>query len=100
MVFNRRVRAILLIVAVCVTMAMFFAGTEAKAQGGNYYYGGDGCVSPTQLYPCPMQVPPVVGYTYITYQPLNPHEMMYCHARVYVTDHYNALPTRTKVLWW
>jgi hypothetical protein len=36
-----------------------------------------------QLYVAPTDVPPVVGHTYITYQPLMPHELLYQHHHTY-----------------
>lgn len=49
----------------------------------NYYVpptcGGVGA----ELYLSPRPVPPHVGHTYITYQPLMPHEFMYHHHRTY-----------------
>lgn len=49
----------------------------------NYYVpptcGGLGA----ELYLSPRPVPPHVGHTYITYQPLMPHEFMYHHHRTY-----------------
>lgn len=49
----------------------------------NYYIpGGPGGV-PGALYLAPRPVPPVVGHTYYTYQPLLPHEYMYQHQRRY-----------------
>ena len=51
------------------------------------------------LYPCPRPVPPFVGYTFITYQPLAPHEFLYKHARHYTTFHDDAPRTRTNVRW-
>ena len=49
----------------------------------NYYLppncGGVGA----QLYISPRPVPPIAGHTYITYQPLMPHEFTYCHDRTY-----------------
>ncbi len=53
-----------------------------------------------KLYPCPRPVPPRVGLTYVTYQPLMPHEFLYRHRRVYKTRHFNAPRTRTRVHWW
>ena len=66
----------------------------------NYY------VSPTcggrgaQLYVAPHPVPPVVGHTYFTYQPLMPHEFLYKHHRSY-HRYYNEGRgfTRTSVRW-
>jgi hypothetical protein len=40
-----------------------------------------------------------VGHTYVTYQPLMPHEFLYKHHRVYKTKHADAPRTRTSV-WW
>jgi len=49
----------------------------------NYYVpGGPGGV-PTAMYLAPRPVPPLVGHTYFTYQPLMPHEYMYQHQRRY-----------------
>ncbi len=49
----------------------------------NYYVpptcGGVGA----ELYISPRPVPPHAGHTYITYQPLYPHEFMYHHHRTY-----------------
>lgn len=49
----------------------------------NYYVpptcGGVGA----ELYLSPRPVPPHVGHTYITYQPLYPHEFLYHHHRSY-----------------
>lgn len=41
--------------------------------------GGGGA----QLYVSPQPVPASVGHTYITYQPLLPHEMLYAHQHYY-----------------
>ena len=59
---------------------------------------GPGSVG-AQLYPCPRPTPPLVGHTYITYQPLMPQEFLYRHGRVYTTRHEDAPPTRTSVRW-
>ena len=54
-----------------------------------------------QMYLAPQPVPPHVGYTYYTYQPLMPHEMLYRHQRTY-HRYYNEGRgmTRTSVRWW
>jgi hypothetical protein len=54
-----------------------------------------------ELYPCPLPTPPLVGHTYITYQPLLPQEFMYRHHRCYYRDNgpYAGV-TRTYVCWW
>lgn len=67
----------------------------------NYYVpptcGGLGA----QLYVAPLPVPPHVGHTYYTYQPLMPHEFLYKHHRTYhrYYDDGRGL-TRTSVRWW
>jgi hypothetical protein len=52
-----------------------------------------------QLYLSPLPTPPYVGHTYITYQPLLPHEFLYEHHRVYHTEHPNGTWTTTHVKW-
>ena len=66
----------------------------------NYY------VPPTfgmgaSLYLSPGPVPAHVGHTYITYQPLMPHEFMYPHHRTYYR-YYNGGRglNRTHVAWY
>lgn len=56
---------------------------------------------PTQLYIAPRPVPPSVGHTYYTYQPLMPHEFTYPHSRTY-RAYYDCGRgmTRTKVHWY
>ena len=53
------------------------------------------------IYPAPLPVPPHVGHTYYTYQPLMPHEFLYKHHRTYhrYYDEGRGL-TRTSVRWW
>ncbi|NLF07429.1 MAG: hypothetical protein GX594_05550 [Pirellulaceae bacterium] len=66
----------------------------------NYYSPAVGYESVgARMYPCPRPVPPRVGHTYFTYQPLMPHEFLYRHARVYKTIHSDAPNTRTRVRW-
>ena len=66
----------------------------------NYYAspGGEGGVT-AALYPSPRPVPPLVGHTYITYEPLAPHEFLYEHHRVYKRDFPDGSRTRTRVKW-
>ena len=54
-----------------------------------------------QAYLAPQPVPPLVGHTYYTYQPLMPHELLYKHHRSY-HRYYNEGRglTRTSVTWW
>lgn len=56
---------------------------------------------PAQLYIAPRPVPPLVGHTYYTYQPLMPHEFTYPHTRTY-RNYYDSGRgmTRTKVQWY
>lgn len=62
----------------------------------NYYVPGN---PPAQMYLSPRPTPPLVGHTYITYQPLYPHEYLYHHSRSYYGyDGVHCLPVnRTKV---
>ena len=67
----------------------------------NYYAPGVNGGPPAQLYISPRPTPPLVGHTYITYQPLVPHEMLYPHKRTYYRcDSAHRLPVnRTTVRW-
>ena len=66
----------------------------------NYYVPPGPCGGvPAQLYLCPRPTPPMVGHTYVTYQPLMPHEFLYQHQRVYVRQNPGAGWTVTKVHW-
>ena len=49
----------------------------------NHYVGNNCGGMGAQLYLSPRPVPQFVGNTYITYQPLMPHEFMYPHSRTY-----------------
>jgi len=101
---------ILALVGTAVVLAVWGFVTPAQAQwirhstSGDLFYNyyvppvGGGSVG-AQMYPCPRPTPPLVGHTYITYQPLMPHEFLYKHARVYWTKHDDAPPTRTSVIW-
>lgn len=67
----------------------------------NYYVpahpaGGVGAA----MYISPLPTPPLVGHTYITYQALYPHEMLYKHRRHYYRYHPGSGYTKTKVRWW
>jgi hypothetical protein len=106
-------KAILPLAAVIVFAAC--SASQAKAQDYcrpwkpdlfyNFYVSGTPCpdngLVPAQLYVSPRPTPPLVGHTYITYQPLLPHEFLYRHDRCYLTWH--GTPgglTCTKVCWW
>ena len=75
-------------------------GAHVTFQNGYGYYvqPGPGPLG-AQLYPCPRPTPPLVGHTYITYQPLAPHEFLYKHYRTYKVHHEGDRPTRVFVLW-
>jgi hypothetical protein len=64
----------------------------------NYYaqpgpYNG----AAAEMYICPRPVPPHVGHTWVTYQPLMPHEFLYRHKRSYYTHNPGAGWRRTNV---
>lgn len=73
----------------------------------NYYTQGGANQANAAMYPSPVPVPPNVGHTYYTYQPLYPHEMTYWHHNRYhsyydnghglnrTSVHYYAPPVRT-----
>ena len=66
------------------------------------YYAWPSCTGlGAELYISPRPVPPHVGHTYITYQPLYPHEFLYTHHRTY-HQYYNGGQglNRTKVHWY
>ena len=100
---------------VVVFVALLAAATARIARAGhgyvshgqdlfyNYYHPGYPHGAPAQLYLAPRPTPPLVGHTYITYQPLMPHEFLYKHHRTYHRYHagkpgYHGY-TRTMVLW-
>ncbi len=66
----------------------------------NYYVPAVGCPGiGARLYVCPRPTPPLVGHTYVTYEPLMPHEFLWKHCRVYKRKHPDGKCTRTMVLW-
>ena len=68
----------------CIAIATMFA-TNASAQQhlfSQYSTSGANTVN-ASAYPAPHPVPPYVGGSAYTYQPLMPHEMMYTHSRNY-----------------
>jgi hypothetical protein len=94
----------LLLVAGALAATWTFATTPAEAGHpaaaplfANYYAQGDGATA--QMYLCPRPTPPLVGHTWITYQPLMPHEFLYTHRRSYVTVNPGARRTVTYVRW-
>jgi hypothetical protein len=89
---------------------LFAAAPQAQAElvrhstSGDLFFNfyvppvGPGSVG-AKLYPCPRPTPPMVGHTYITYEPLMPSEFLYKHHRKYKTFHEDAPKTRTSVHW-
>ena len=67
----------------------------------NYYIGPGNCFGgiPAEMYPSPRPTPAWTGHTYVTYQPLMPHEMLYKHHRTYYRQHPDGSGVRTKVTW-
>lgn len=64
----------------------------------NYYVAGN---PPAQAFLCPRPTPPLVGHTYITYQPFYPNEFLYHHKRKYVRyDAEHHLPVNTTTVSW
>jgi hypothetical protein len=82
------------LLAACVLAGAMLVTSPSQAQQpgwqghtpnlNNYYmtpgYGG---ATASQLYVSPGPVPPFVGHTYITYQPLAPHNQLYPHYNSY-----------------
>ncbi len=75
------------------------SAVQAQTPSYNYYVAPNNGYLGAQLYPCPRPTPPWVGHTMITYQPLNPHEFLYPHHRVYFTPHPTGV-TKTRVVWY
>lgn len=64
----------------------------------NYYaHPGPYGSAAAQLYVSPQPVPAFVGHTYVSYQPLMPHEFLYRHQRAYYTYNRGSGWTRTNV---
>ena len=68
----------------CIAIATMFATTASAQQHlfSQYSTSGANAVN-ASAYPAPHPVPPYVGSSAYTYQPLMPHEMMYTHSRNY-----------------
>lgn len=100
------------VTAILAAATYFAVAGDACAQS----YGAPGWASPepnyyamptgpegltAALYPSPRPTPPLVGQTYITYEPLAPHEFLYVHHRGYKTysGDCQGTVTRTSVTW-
>ncbi|MFM8252427.1 MAG: hypothetical protein ACKOBW_12580 [Planctomycetota bacterium] len=67
----------------------------------NYFAGSNCSPQGAQLYVSPGPIPQHVGHTYITYQPLMPHEFMYPHHRTYHREYDDGRGfTRASVHWY
>lgn len=77
---------------------------DSAARNGLFYnhYADAACGGvPAKLYVSPRPTPPFVGHTYITYEPLMPHENLYRHCRTYYSyDPGRCLPSNTTHVWW
>jgi hypothetical protein len=105
--------------AIAIAICGMFAATS-KAQDGyspvynpgqnvfnNYFTQGGANQATAAAYISPVGVPGWVGHTYITYEPLYPHEFMYHHKHRYhsyydngaglnrTSAHYYSPPART-----
>jgi hypothetical protein len=89
---HRTALALMALVVVCTAASLWDAApayaeepqTEASGSYGYYVQPGGGNGLGASLYPCPRPTPPLVGHTYISYAPLNPHEFLYPHHKRYV----------------
>lgn len=63
----------------------------------NYQVGPNPSGTAAQMYVSPLPVPPHVGHTYVTYQPLMPHEMLYSHHRTHYAYQRGAGWSRSKI---
>lgn len=65
----------------------------------NYYVGPWPSGTAAQMYVSPLPVPEHVGHTYVTYQPLMPHEFLYKHTRSHYAHTPGAGWYRSKTRW-
>ncbi len=89
---KRTILAALVMFAVLAFVSQTASAQTGKGNLPNYLFSqyttqGQGGVTAGK-YPAPHPVPPYVGESYYTYQPLMPHEMMYEHQRSYY-NYYN-----------
>ncbi len=93
------------------------AAAAAHANLFNYYVGPGQGAYMAEMYPAPRPVPPLVGRTFITYQPLAPHHFLEPHKMFYtrgnrytyvqyfhrgsgpVRDHWEGPPYTSFPLW-
>lgn len=92
----------------CLTTASVHAEDDCNYRGygrpdlfHNYWVNPNCGAMGAAMYLSPHYVPPHVGHTFITYQPLMPHEFMYHHHRTYHRYYNDGRGlTRTSVKWW
>jgi hypothetical protein len=80
-----KIRTVMATVVAVTFVGLATESVQAQLQNNlfpQYYTQGAG-QSTAEMYPSPHWVPPHVGHTYGTYQPLMPHEFMYQHSRNY-----------------
>lgn len=110
---SHRCIALVIATASVFALAAFTTTSQAQARKGcrqcadnsgqpdlfyNYYVGGGMAGGyPAAMYLSPRPTPPLVGHTYLTYQPFSPHEFMYRHRRFYTNVHRPGGVTRTKI---
>ncbi|OHB72270.1 MAG: hypothetical protein A2V70_10380 [Planctomycetes bacterium RBG_13_63_9] len=106
----RRLLPVLFVLATLVVIGALDPDATPQAQAGGFrkspdlfynFYASPGVYGgvPAQLYLCPRPTPPLVGHTYVTYQPLMPHEFLHKHCRCYTRIHPGGGCTKTFVIW-
>ncbi len=81
--------------------APYVRGAARNGLFYNYYVPSPTGGPPASLYISPRPTPPWVGHTYITYEPLMPHEFLYRHHKVYRRYDGGPIPANvTHVRWW
>lgn len=92
MQFGSKLSAALAVLALC-SLVSSANGQEIVGSGpqlfANQYTQGGANQATAQMYVAPVPVPPWVGHTYYTYQPLYPHHMTYPHSHRY-HNYYDA----------
>lgn len=101
---RRTMRAMLAVFVLDCLMCFAGSSTAQAAHPDlfyNYYNGpmSAGAGTPVQLYVGPRPTPPLVGHTYITYQPLMPHEFLYHHHRKYYKYYRDGGHTTACIRW-
>jgi len=95
---------VFLAIAASILGGFSAARADSPAGAGDLFYNhyvpaGPAGGVPAEMYTCPRPTPPLVGHTYMTYQPLYPSEFLYHHHRVYQRCNPGAGVTTTHVHW-